>query len=175
MELRRAMGEGLNAAIVNPSTIIGYGDWNTGSCAIFKSVHDEFPWYTTGSNGFVDVADVARAVVVLLESDIRGERFLVSGENSSFQDLFNLIADGFSKKHPSMKATAFLGAVAWRIEKLKSLLSGKPSILNRETAHVAQSKVSFDHSKILTRFPGFQFTPLQETIYKSCAAYLQHA
>ena len=74
-----------------------------------------------------------------------------------------------------MKATAFLGAVAWRIEKLKSLLSGKPSILNRETAHVAQSKVSFDHSKILTRFPGFQFTPLQETIYKSCAAYLQHA
>jgi nucleoside-diphosphate-sugar epimerase len=174
MEVWRAMGEGLNAAIVNPSTIIGYGDWNTGSCAIFKTVHDEFPWYTTGANGFVDVADVARAVVLLMESDIRGERFLVSGENSSFRDLFNRIADGFSKKHPSLKATPFLAAVAWRIEKLKSLVSGKPSILTRETAQVAQSKVYFDHTKILNRFPGFQFTPLEETINKSCAAYLQY-
>ena len=109
MEVWRAMGEGLNATIVNPSTIIGYGDWNTGSCAIFKSVHDEFPWYTTGANGFVDVKDVARAVVLLMESDIRGERFLVSGENSSFRDLFNLIADGFSKKHPMDKGDCLFG------------------------------------------------------------------
>ena len=175
MEIWRAMGEGLNAVIVNPSTIIGYGDWNTGSCAIFKSIYDQFPWYTTGANGFVDVGDVARAVVLLLESNIRSERFLVSGENSSFRDLFNLIADGFSKKHPTIEATAFLGAIAWRFEKLKTIITGKQSVLTRETAHVAQSKVNFDHTKILSQFPGFEFTPLQETIRKSCDAYLQHA
>jgi dihydroflavonol-4-reductase len=38
MEVWRGIGEGLNAAIVNPSTIIGYGDWNNSSCAIFKTV-----------------------------------------------------------------------------------------------------------------------------------------
>ena len=38
----RGTAEGLEAVIVNPSTILGYGDWNTGSCAIFKNVFEEF-------------------------------------------------------------------------------------------------------------------------------------
>ncbi|HLI93769.1 MAG TPA: NAD-dependent epimerase/dehydratase family protein, partial [Puia sp.] len=55
MEVWRGIGEGLPAVIVNPSTILGYGDWNNSSCAIFRSVYHEFPWYTEGINGFVDV------------------------------------------------------------------------------------------------------------------------
>src|SRR5439155_22902429 len=43
MEVWRAISEGLNAAIINPSTILGYGDWNNSSCAIFKTVYEEFP------------------------------------------------------------------------------------------------------------------------------------
>ena len=69
MEVWRGIGEGLPAVIVNPSTILGYGDWNTSSCAIFQNVYSEFPWYTEGINGFVDVADAARAIVRLLETE----------------------------------------------------------------------------------------------------------
>ncbi|RYY18914.1 MAG: NAD-dependent epimerase/dehydratase family protein [Chitinophagaceae bacterium] len=100
MEVWRGMGEGLNVTVVNPSTILGYGDWNTSSCALFKNVYNEFPWYTTGVNGFVDVEDVARAIVLLLASESSGERFILSGENWSFQQLFNQIANGFNKKNP---------------------------------------------------------------------------
>ena len=60
MEVWRGIGEGLNAVIVNPSTILGYGDWNNSSCAIFKSSYNEFPWYSNGVNGFVAVEDVAK-------------------------------------------------------------------------------------------------------------------
>jgi hypothetical protein len=73
MEVWRGMGEGLPAVIVNPSTILGYGDWNNTSCAIFRSVFNEFPWYTEGINGFVDVLDTARAIVRLLGTDIHGK------------------------------------------------------------------------------------------------------
>jgi len=171
MEVWRAIGEGLNAVIVNPSTIIGYGDWNSSSCAIFKTVYDELPWYTHGINGFVDVEDVARAVVQLAETEIVGERFILNGENYSFRKLFDSIADGFGKKHPHREATPILAAMAWRLEKIKTLISGKPSILTKESARVAQSKTYFNNGKIKKYLPGFVFTPLEQTIQKACASY----
>jgi dihydroflavonol-4-reductase len=172
VEVWRGAAEGLNSVIVNPSTVLGYGDWSTSSCAIFKSVYNEFPWYTKGVNGFVAVTDVARAAVLLMESDHCNERFIVNGDNWSFQQLFNTIADGFGKKHPHKEATPFLGRIAWRMEKLKSMFSGKKPLLTRESARVAQSITFFDNNKLLKALPGFSFTPLEKAIQKDCEQYL---
>ena len=171
LEVWRGMAEGLNAVIVNPSTVLGYGDWHTSSTAIFKNAYNEFNWYSNGINGFVDVEDLARAIVLLMESNINGERFIVSSENWPFRKLFNSIADQFGKKHPSREATAFLSGLAWRIEKLKSLVTGKPPLLTRETARIALSKTTFDNSKLLNALPGFQFTSLDESVRKACEKY----
>jgi nucleoside-diphosphate-sugar epimerase len=173
MEVWRAIGEGLPAAIVNPSTILGYGNWEQSSCALFKSVYEGFPWYTNGVNGFVDVEDVAKAILLLMESNVSGERFVLSGDNWSFRELFNRIADGFGKPHPNREATPALAALAWRLESVKSFFSRKPSLLTRESARIAQSKTYFDNSKILRLLPDFHFTPLQQTIEQACRKYLQ--
>jgi len=87
MEVWRGIAEGLNAVIINPSTVLGYGDWDTSSCRIFKTIYNEFPWYSTGINGFVDIEDVARTTVLLMQSDIKEQRFIVNGDNWSFQQL----------------------------------------------------------------------------------------
>lgn len=173
MEVWRGMAEGLQTVIVNPSTIIGYGDWNTSSCAIFKSVYDEFPWYTLGVNGFVDVRDVAMAIVLLMESNISGERFVLNGDNWSFQQLFSAIADGFKKKHPSRLATPVMAAAAWRLEKLKSFFSGKLPLLTQESSRIALSTTLFDNTKVLAALRGFSFTPLDQTIQEACRNYLK--
>ena len=65
MEVWRGMGEGLKSLIVNPVTLLGYGDWNESSCGLFKTAFNEFPWYMPGTNGFCDVQDAARAIVAL--------------------------------------------------------------------------------------------------------------
>lgn len=174
MEVWRAIGEGLNAVILNPSTIIGYGNWNESSCAIFKNVYEEFPYYSSGINGFVSVEDAANAAVRLMDSDIRGERFIVSAENWAFQQLFNTIADGFFKKRPSRQVTPLLAAVAWRWEGLKTFFTGKRSLLSKESARIAQTKTFFDNGKLLSSLPGFSFTPLEATISRACADYLRH-
>lgn len=168
----RGAAEGLDMVIVNPSTVLGYGDWNMSSCAIFKSVYKEFPWYTKGINGFVAVTDVAKATVLLMESNQSHERFIVNGDNWTFQQLFNTIADGFGKKHPHKEASPFIGKIAWRMEKLKSMMSGKKPLLTRQSARVAQSVTYFDNSKILKALPGFSFTPLEKAIQKNCELYL---
>jgi nucleoside-diphosphate-sugar epimerase len=171
LEVWRGIAEGLNGVIINPSTILGYGDWHSSSTAIFKNAYNEFNWYTNGMNGFVDVEDVARAIVLLMESNIHGERFIVSGENWPFRKLFNSIAQQFGKKQPSREANRFLSSVAWRLEKLKSLITGKAPLLTRETAKIALSKTSFDNSKLLNALPGFQYTPLEESVRKACEKY----
>jgi nucleoside-diphosphate-sugar epimerase len=174
IEVWPAIGEGLPAVIVNPSTILGFGDWNHSSCALFRSAWREFPWYTEGVNGFVDVRDVAAAIIALLQSDLVGERFILNGDNWTFRRLFETMAAGFGKNPPSREATPFLAGLAWRGERLKSLFSGKPSILTRESARVAQSLTYFDNSKILAALPEFRFSPLERTIKLACDDYLSY-
>jgi nucleoside-diphosphate-sugar epimerase len=171
LEVWRGVGEGLDAVVANPSTILGYGDWNSGSSSIFKRIYKQFTWYTTGVNGFVDVEDVARAVVMLMKSDCSGERFIVNGENWEFQRLFQTIAKCFNRKAPSREAGAFLSGLAWRMEKARSYFSEHKPLLTRETTKIALSRTYFQNAKILRTFPGFSFTPLEETILKTCKKY----
>jgi nucleoside-diphosphate-sugar epimerase len=172
MEVWRGMGEGLNVVVLNPATIIGYGDWNSSSCAIFKNVYKEFPWFTTGVNGFVGVRDVAKAAVMLMESSYSSERFIVNNVNWSFQQLLNTIAAGFGKKPPPKEATPFLGEIAWRMEKLKAAFTGKKPLLTRQSALVAHSKTYFNNRKLLQALPEFSFTPLDQSIQKACELYM---
>jgi nucleoside-diphosphate-sugar epimerase len=172
MEVWRAIGEGLNAVIINPSTLLGYGDWTTSSCRIFKTIYNEFPWYTTGVNGFVDIEDVARATVQLMESNISEQRFIINADNWSFQQLFNTIADAFGKKHPYRKVTRLFGSIAWRMEKFKSLFADSRPLLTKESMRIAHSHTYFGNDKLLKSLSGFSFTPLQESIQKACKKYL---
>lgn len=175
LEVWRGIAEGLQGVIVNPSTVLGFGDWNSSSCAIFKNAYREFPWYTHGVNGFVDVEDVSRAIVSLMKSDINSERFILNSENWSFQQLLNTMADHFNKKRPSRHATPFLGNIAWRMERLRAMITGVKPLLSRESARVAQSRTHFSNEKILRTLNGFAFKPLEETIAKACSLYLKQA
>src|SRR4030095_15285953 len=109
----------------------------------------------------------------LMESSVTGQRFILNGENWSFQKLFNAIADEFGKKHPHRKVTPFLGALAWRVEKIKTMFNGHKPILTKETARVALCHSYFQNDKILHALQGFSFTPLQQTIARACKKYTE--
>lgn len=171
LEVWRAMGEGMEVMVLNPSTILGYGDWNSSSSEIFKTVYNEFPWYTQGVNGFVDVEDVAKVAVALMKSPLSNERFIVSGDNWPFRQVQDSIADNFGKKRPSKHASPFLMKIAWRLERLKSTFTGNKPLLTKQSARVAQSKTYFDNTKLLNTLPDFSFTPIAQTIAKACKRY----
>jgi dihydroflavonol-4-reductase len=174
MEVWRGVAEGLNAVIINPSTVLGYGDWNTSSCRIFKTVYNGFPWYSTGVNGFVDIEDVAKVGVLLMENNISEQRFIINADNWSFQQLFNTIADSFGTKRPNRRATPGLINFILKMEKLKSIFAGSKPLLTKESARVANSHTYFEHDKLLKALPGFSFTPLQESITKACKKYIEN-
>ena len=171
MEVWRGMGEGLDAVIINPSTVLGFGNWHDSSSAIFKNTYKGFPWYTKGVNGFVAVDDVAKIAVLLMESNITEERFIINHENWEFKRLFDVIADGFGQKQPKWEATPFLSGIAWRMEKIKSFLKNAKPLLTKETAKIALSKTYWQNDKILKALPGFSFIPLESCITKACKNY----
>jgi dihydroflavonol-4-reductase len=168
LEVWRGIAEGLNAVIVSPSIILGAGDWNKGSTAIFKNVFHEFKWYTTGINGFVDVRDVALSMVSLMHADISNEKFIVSAENRTYQEVFNCIAENFKKNKPSKLVTPFIASIVWRLEYIKCLFTNKDPLITKETAKAALDHVQYDNSKLLKFLREFKYQPIENTIAHCC-------
>ena len=168
LEVWRGIAEGLNAVIVNPSIILGPGNWDEGSTAIFKNVYNEFKWYSEGISGFVDVRDVAKAITMLMDADITAEKFIISAENETYKNIFFKIADAFNKKRPERKVTKSLAAIVWRIEKLKSLISKKNPLITKETAASAFAEVKYDNSKLLLYLPDFNYHRIEDTVNHTC-------
>ncbi|MGB5005666.1 MAG: NAD-dependent epimerase/dehydratase family protein [Ferruginibacter sp.] len=168
MQVWRGIGEGLDAVMVNPVIILGPGDWNGGSSQIFKNVYNEFPWYADGITGFVDVRDVVKAMMQLMNSPVTAERFIISAENRSYDDVFNLIAKAFGKKPPHKKVTRGIAKMVWRLEAIKSYFTGKDPLVTRETAATAMAKVYFDNRKLTRFLPGFTYRKIEESIADTC-------
>ncbi len=163
MQIWRGVAEGLKAVVVNPSIILGPGDWNKGSSELFSLINKGWNYYTEGINGYVDVRDVSRAMIQLMESDIENERFILNAENLSYKELFDMMAESLDVKKPHKKAGKRLGGLVWRLEKIRSFITGKPPLLTRETAATALNISRYDNQKIIKNI-DFQFIPIRKSI-----------
>jgi dihydroflavonol-4-reductase len=176
MEVWRGMEEGLNVFIVNPSIVLGPGFWDTGSSQFFKKVWNGMQFYTRGVTGFVDVKDVAVAMVSLMQDETfttcRNQRYLLSAGNLSYQDLFYFIADALHKPRPSIFASNLMLELAWRGASVYGMLTGTAPALTRETASAANTTRQFDGSKI-TRTIDFSYRSPEETISRTAGLLLQ--
>jgi dihydroflavonol-4-reductase len=171
MEVWRGAEEGLNVTIVNPGVILGTGDWHKGSTKLFSLVWKGMPFYTEGVNGYVDVQDVARAMIELTERSILKERFILVAENLNMKWYLDTVAECFGKKKPTIKVNRLLAQLAWMVDGLKGLLTGKDPSLTRETANASMNTFYYSSKKIETRI-GFTFTPMKQTIIETCTQFL---
>jgi dihydroflavonol-4-reductase len=172
LEVWRGIAEGLNAVIVNPTLILGEGDWDKSSTQIFRYVYREKPFYTEGIANVVDVKDVAEIVYRLAASDITGERFLLNAGSISYHNLFNMIADKMNRKRPSFKVGPGLAGVIWRIEALRTWLLGTKPLITRETAQSAARKITYDNAKVRNAL-NFKFQSVEETVSRISESLLR--
>ena len=162
-EVWRGVEEGLDVIIVNPSMILGPGNWDDSSLKILRTISNGLKFYTAGANAFVDVRDVTTVMVRLMHSEIKNERFLVTGTNISFKSFFDKVANQIGIKAPSILAGPFLSSVACNLSWLMSIFSGKRT-LTKDSVRSAQSITTYSSEKLLNALPGFQFRSIDETI-----------
>ncbi|MCO4822730.1 MAG: SDR family oxidoreductase, partial [Flavobacteriaceae bacterium] len=162
MEVWRGTQEGLDVVIVNPGIIIGPGFWRSGSGSLFKRIYKGLSHYTTGTTGYVDVNDVTKIMLKLMQSTIKNERYIVVAENLTYQRFFNITAKCLNVKPPEKEASPLLLQIAWRLDWLNSKLRGKRRRLVKHTVTSLQNQSKYDNSKVVKaleyEFMGLDFS-----------------
>lgn len=167
LEVWRGQEEGLNVVIVNPSVVLGPGDWEKSSTRIFKYVWDEKRFYTKGSMNYVDVRDIAEVVRRLIGADILGQRFIVSAGHVSYKDIFAFIAKRFQRKAPNMAVNKPLLNLVLLFSRIGSLLTGGRPLISRELANMAGLSFYYDNTKLQNTL-NFHFRSLEDTLDWTC-------
>lgn len=168
MEVWRGVELGLQSVIVNPSVIIGPSSWNNGSGKLFGTISKGFPFYTEGITGFVDVRDVVKAMIVAMDKERWGKRYLLNGENLSYKEVFTLIAKSLGKKPPYIKITPLLSSIAWPLAWLASQFTRKAPAITKDTANSGHKKTYYS-SALAEDELGIKFTPIAEAIRNTTA------
>lgn len=172
LEVWRGEAEGLQVVIVNPSIILGPGNWGMSSTSLFTSVWAGLPFFTKGVNGYIDARDVVKSMMLLMEKEVSGERFILSSEELSYKLILEKIADFLGKKRPTIYINPFLAEFAWIYEFLKSLISGSKRLVTKETARTANQKYYYSNDKIKACL-GIEFIPVQEAISDTATLFLK--
>ncbi len=170
-EAWRGSAEGLEVVAVNPSVIMGSGRWEDGTNGFFSQIWKGLKFYPTGTTGFVDVRDVAKAMILVMNSEIVDERYILNGENVAYPTFLNWIAESLGKAKPSIKVNTFIRELAWRAAWLLSKITGKKPFLTKETAHSSSNTFYYQNDKFSTKFPNFEFTPIRQTIAETAEQY----
>lgn len=167
MEVWRGIAEGLNAVIVNPSLIIGKNAGPGGSGQIFETVRKGLRFYPSGTVGLVDVEDVAKCMIELMQSEITEHQFLINAENWTYKDLFGEISTQYGLKRPTIEAKRWMVSIAWRVAQFASLITGKRYGLTKHTAHSSLKEHLYSNQKI-KQATGINFKPIKKTIKEIC-------
>ncbi len=172
MEVWRGSEEGLDVVIVNPSIIIGGGDWNSSSSNLFLKVWNGLRFYTLGVNGFVYINDVVKSMTELMNSDIKNERYLVIAENLTFQTLFNYISEYLNKPYPLILVRKWMTSVICNVEAIKSFLFKSNPLVTKESADSAMRITKYSNQKIKKDLQ-FEFTPIKIAVKETADLFLK--
>ncbi len=163
LEVWRAACEGLNAVIVNPGVILGPGDPDKGSLLLFKSGRKGMPFYTEATTGYIDVRDVCKVSMELMDKGFYKKRYILVSENAHNGTIFSLIANEFGKKSPQIMAGKALLKSGVFFSALTGWLTGKTPQLTNDTIRSAQNPQSYSNDRIRKTL-GYSFIPLKQSI-----------
>lgn len=173
-EVWRGIRYGLKATIVNPSIILGPGDWEgEGSAALFAALSSGMPFYVPGVNGYVDLRDVAAAMIGLSTApEAVNKRFILNGANLSYREFITLAAKSMGKKPPRW----LMGERGLtRLRKLSDgwakITRAKP-LLTESLVKAAVARNYYDGESV-RQVIDFEYRPIGQTMQYLAAAYLK--
>lgn len=158
-EVWRGIHEGLNAVIVNPSVILGYNEQHVGSMKLIEQAKKGMKFYTSGSTGFVDVNDVAFAMIYLYEQKITGQRYILNAENKSYKELFSTLAQKLNMPLPSSNINK---KILLALSSLMRLFNKKHP-LNKYTINTAYKQSYYSNHKF-KQLINHTFIPVEKSI-----------
>jgi len=166
--LLEACNHGLNAVILNPSSVIGPFDFvpSLAGQMILKIATGKLPFLIKGGYQWVDVRDVVSTAINAMELGRSGERYLLASQWMSLQDIAAVICKEVHKNAPPL-VPDFLAWAGLPFIQLSGKLSGKSPLYSKESLRiVSDSPKLVNHQKAVNEL-GFQPRPVKETFVDS--------
>lgn len=169
MEVWRASAEGLNTVIINPGVIIGSGNWNKSSGELYKTFENN-NYVSSGGTGYVDVRDVAKSAISLMNKNKFGERFILVSENKSYKEIADIIREKYNL--PEVKIIA-----DWFLKRLHFLsyfqfLFPTLSLFKKQGIKMLISNTPINNNKIKEELE-IGFIPVRESLYFHLKNYIE--
>jgi dihydroflavonol-4-reductase len=166
LEVWRGAAEGLTAVIVNPSVVLGPGDWQRSSTRLLRYAYEEHRFYTKGLLNFVDARDVAAHLAYLvldLPTIATTERYILNGGAYPLGAFLREVATAFGRRPPTVAVPDWAAEIIWRLEHGRAVLTGARPLITRDTARAGRQPIYYEASKAQLA-TGLGFRPLSETI-----------
>jgi dihydroflavonol-4-reductase len=174
-EEQAALAAQLPVVLVLPTAPVGPGDWRptpTGRI-VLDFLRGRMVASVKGGMNVVAVEDVARAHVLALEQGRPGERYLIGGENLSFDELWRRLAAVSGRRAPALHLPhGLVLSLAWGDELRCRLLRATP-VIPLEGAQMARHYMYASSAKA-ERELGYQPSPVTEALVRAVAWYRDH-
>ncbi len=170
IEVWRGTQEGLSAVIINPGVIIGPGFWLSGSGQLFTKVFEGLKFHFPKTTGFIGVQDVSKASVLLMDSSIENEQFIVVSENLSFKTILEWVAESLQKKAPNTPLKPWMVFIGWLFQSIAHILWGAKKQLSSND-YKSLFEHSFYNNEKIKEHIAFSFTPLKSVIMETGALF----
>jgi dihydroflavonol-4-reductase len=171
-EVWRGIAEGLNAVIINPSVIMGSGFWKQGTAKIFDTLSKGLRFYPPGKTGFVDVRDVVKMSIQLMESDLKEVRVIANAVDWSYLEFFTNVATSIDKTPPNIPTNALMSALVWRADWLRAKLTGGHHVITKSRIKTTSCSYTFDNSRSKDLL-GFVYRDFEETLREAGKQFLE--
>ncbi|HEY6081358.1 MAG TPA: NAD-dependent epimerase/dehydratase family protein [Polyangiaceae bacterium] len=174
-----AVDEGMPIVSVLPATMAGPGDRKptpSGQTLLRYLKHPpsmSFPVVAGGLN-IVDVEDVALGHILAMERGQVGERYILGGDDLSYSQIFEMLADitGLAEpSKPSSSGTARLVGSLWEL--LARLRGGVPLVTARLARDYVGHNVWVSSAKAETQL-GYTHRSAREALARSVRWFLDH-
>ena len=178
MEVWRGAAEGISGGVVvvNPTIVLGPGDFTRSSGALFHQVHRGLAWYPQGSNGYVASWDVAEVCVKLARSSVRDARFVLCAEQWTYRNLMNAIADALECPRPTRPVRSWMPGLLWRFFWVVERWTGRRSVATKESLANTGAHHTYDGTKVLRTLHElghtWAYTPIDEAVRRTARNFL---
>lgn len=111
--VHRAVEEGLDAVIINPTAIMGPFDYKPSLVGqvLIKLYRGTLPALVPGGYNWVDVRDIVQGAISAMERGRKGERYILSGHWLDVTDLALLLEKVTGRKTTKFKIPLFMAKV----------------------------------------------------------------
>lgn len=171
-EVQKAVAQGLDAVIVNPSIVIGPRDVHMTTGSLFKNMGRGLPLVPRGGSGVVDARDVAVGHIQAALRGRRGERYILSAENLSHKALATLIAQTLGVHPPRWELPGWAAdLVGYLVDILRRVGVRLPA--DGRTIRLGKYWFYVDNAKS-RRELGISYRPVRQAVADAVAWLVEH-